>query len=286
MFENLGRSTEFEVLSVPQNTSINSVCISCADDFKNDVQLLPIGLFNKLSQKKIKTSNFTLIQCISFEKLLGHEFNDGENLKVVTVKKTSLQFIHEASFKNLEKVYELNLSWNKIEILSENLFKTMKELSSLDLSNNKIRCLSENLLRHNIKKLKGVYFDANRIEFIGTSQFIGSNIKNAYFEKNICLNQNHINTGTFKFENFIFNFSKKCNVKEACRLEEPSTSFEYFYVVVIACCLLYLLIDVTMAAIVITKHIRSFQDENECYIYKEIHFYDAPKLIFSKYNKK
>lgn len=250
-----------------------------------EMKFIPTGIFNLFNSK---ITQFIFDGCKEMNELKGNEFNDGASLENVTVINTNLSIVSDKSFDHLGHVYTLNLSSNSLKVLSDGIFKSLKNVSYLNLSHNKLECLQENLFKFNLK-LKHLYVENNRINYVGLLQFESIKIKTAYFEGNLCANQNYLDS-QIKMAFVVFLSSNNCSNEKNCRNEILNDSDDLVLtsqnsLIVLVCVVIFLVIDVTLATVIITKRVRSIQMETDrstdVSVYNGFHFYDTPKLIFS-----
>jgi hypothetical protein len=298
-------STSFEVFhDVKEDSSGTSLSLVEIDGIKfkitsntiayfncsiSDLSILPEALLDKFNQKDLPITHLTVESCPKFTVLRGNEFKGTQQLKDLTIHNTSFRTIHEDSFKSLVSLQHLNLSNNLIEFLHENLFKSMTEMSALYLQHNKLRCLPRNLLLQNIQLRLVFFIDFNQLK----------NLTYLQFESNRCVSETFRNCTECDRksieEQLDYQISlKHCSNAGVCtqKPEQPQqyqnqkSSYIDLKVMIVLGIAVYFILDITLAFIVITKHIRSIQDENNCYIYSNFQFYETPRLILSSMKSK
>jgi Leucine-rich repeat (LRR) protein len=204
---------------LPSNVDPNDVLEITSLKSKNEKKLTSDELKN--AQELDLGSKF-MTYLIPFE--IGTQF---PNLEALSIVKSKLRDLENASFANMRQLISLNLYENEIAYLPSNVFYNLLNLEYLDLDNNLIHEMHPDLLLYQPDLL---VFRAsfNRIETINKD----------FFKFNPKLTQIHLNDNRLKNINFDFttlsdlriidleNNLNECNFRAGKYYEDESGSVE------------------------------------------------------------
>lgn len=255
-----------------KTNDIDAIHIECGEKRRNDISLVPGGMFHEFHGKKI---DFKIQKCYNFLSINKNSFTVGclKNIKIVH---TSLETIETQSFAVLDNLEHLVLSNNKLTNLKDGTFEGLSSLISLDLSNNRIESLQAKLFT--LSSAKFIDLSNNNINHIDSKAF-----KKSKSLRSIDLTSNECINATVNFQN-----SK--SLLEACDItktttETPSSTTStvnpepshlvgdllnnwYIFLVV------YLLVDVFLAVCIVLRRRKSVQEAQlGDEIYEDIEFY-------------
>lgn len=144
------------------------------------------------------------------ESVEANTFNECRSLELISLKFNKISFIHEDAFINLENLYKLDLSSNRLNNIGK-IFKNLYSLVDLDISSNLIEYLNEETFK-NLLNLHALSLAKNNLKFLNSKTF-DSLVSLEYI--NLCFNKSPIPIIYERFLKYNVNMKKilLCNNK-------------------------------------------------------------------------
>lgn len=155
-----------------------------------------------------KLEALTLLPRDTPVELSDGQFNLAKHLKYLTLKNSSIYFVHKKAFYGAKKILEIDLSFNYIEELDPTVFQHLINLTRLSLRGNPIHFVSEmpflisNSLSHldigqcKIRTIpRGIFYELKRLTYLSLD---GNNLKSIVYNslpkglKYLDLSNNHM----------------------------------------------------------------------------------------------
>lgn len=118
------------------------------------------------------------------ESLSSTDFEGAGQLKHLELYSRKLGVIHEDTFRHLNKLSYLDLSFNFIQDLEEYAFRGMVELKHLDLIGNRLKILRKNTFS-GLTNLENVNFKWNKLTSIEEGTFDLTQVNEIHLENNL-----------------------------------------------------------------------------------------------------